>query len=144
MFSKTCEYGIKATLFIAQRSQEGIRVSLKEIAQAIDSPEAFTAKILQSLVKANVIDSYKGPKGGFSIEKAHLERISLKEVVVALDGSHLFNVCVLGLDKCNAKQPCPVHNQFVGIREQLNATLANTSLSQVAEELKTGESVLKI
>ena len=51
MFSKTCEYGIKATLFIAQMSQKGERVSLKDIASAIDSPSAFTAKILQTLSK---------------------------------------------------------------------------------------------
>ena len=46
MFSKSCKYGIKATLFIAQKSQHDERVSLKEIAAAINSPIAFTAKIL--------------------------------------------------------------------------------------------------
>ena len=59
MFSKSCEYGIKATLFIAQKSQWNDRVSLKEIATAIDSPTAFTGKILQVLAKANIINSQK-------------------------------------------------------------------------------------
>ncbi len=41
IFSKTCEYGIRAVFFIAQRSQENKRVGIKEIAENIHSPEAF-------------------------------------------------------------------------------------------------------
>ena len=44
MFSKACEYGIKASIFIAINSRDGRRVSPKEIAKEIDSPQAFTAK----------------------------------------------------------------------------------------------------
>ena len=46
MFSKACEYGIKATIHISHQSQQGHRVSLKAVAKAIDFPIAFTAKIL--------------------------------------------------------------------------------------------------
>ena len=60
MFSKACEYGIKASIFIALCSYKGVRVSLKSIAKEINSPEAFTAKILQDLVRHDVINSVKG------------------------------------------------------------------------------------
>ncbi|MGB0369618.1 MAG: RrF2 family transcriptional regulator, partial [Flavobacteriales bacterium] len=63
MFSKACEYGIRATLFIAQNAAESNRVSLKEISKKINSPEAFTAKILQQLARNKIIVSYKGPHG---------------------------------------------------------------------------------
>ena len=46
MFSKTCEYGIKAVLYIASQSLENKRVKIGDIVQNIDSPEAFTSKIL--------------------------------------------------------------------------------------------------
>ena len=69
MFSKACEYGIKATIFIAIKSCEDKRVNTKEISQEINSPAAFTAKILQALVRHKVIDSVKGPHGGFQIKK---------------------------------------------------------------------------
>mgnify|MGYP002795141008 FL=1 len=69
MFSKACEYGIRATIYIAMQSLEGFRVNLKEIAAAIDSPIAFTAKILQQLVKSNIVESVKGAKGGVQIER---------------------------------------------------------------------------
>ncbi len=143
MFSKSCEYGIKATLFIAQKSQWGERVSLKEIATAIDSPIAFTAKILQVLAKANIVNSTKGLHGGFEIEKERLPNISLKQIVLAIDGNRVFEGCALGLSICNANEPCPMHNEFVIIRNQLNETLASSNLLNVAMDLNLGLTVLK-
>ena len=49
MFSKSCEYAIKASIYICHRSDKGERSGLKDIAKATDSPEAFTAKILQQM-----------------------------------------------------------------------------------------------
>ena len=143
MFSKTCEYGIKATLFIAQKAQFGERVVLSEIAEAIDSPIAFTAKILQTLAKAKIISSAKGRTGGFTIEKEKLKKINLKQVVKAIDGDEIFIGCALGLDKCNEKEPCPMHDKFVSIRDDINRTLENSSLLDTALNLNLGLSVLK-
>lgn len=143
MISKSCEYGIKATLFIAQNSQSGQRVSLKEIATAIESPAAFTAKILQTLAKGNIIDSTKGPNGGFEIKKEQLPKINLKQIVQTIDGNRLFDGCALGLNVCNEKKPCPLHNDFVLIRNQLNKTLTSSNLLNVSTDLNLGLTVLK-
>jgi Rrf2 family iron-sulfur cluster assembly transcriptional regulator len=56
MFSKACEYGIRAAIYIAQQSMQNRKSGLKEIAEAIASPEAFTSKILQTLVRHKVIN----------------------------------------------------------------------------------------
>lgn len=143
MFSKSCEYGIRAILLIAKKSQVEERVSLKEIAESTNSPVAFTAKILQTLVKANLVNSIKGPNGGFEIEKANLSKINLKQIVQAIDGNGLFEGCALGLSMCNDAKPCPVHTEFTLIREQLNHTLESSNLLNIAEELNLGRTVLK-
>lgn len=143
MFSKSCEYGIKATLFIAQNSQDELRVSLKEIAAAIDSPVAFTAKILQTLAKSGIVNSTKGPSGGFDIEQATLRSITLKQIIIAIDGDALFKGCALGLSICNEEEPCPMHEKFVVIRNQLNETLQSSNLLDVAMDLNNGLTVLK-
>ena len=65
MFSKACEYAIKASIYIAISSLEGKRVTPKQISEEIDSPTAFTAKILQALVRNNIVNSVKGAYGGF-------------------------------------------------------------------------------
>lgn len=128
MFSKACEYGIRATVYIAVQSHNNNRVSLKEIAHEIDSPEAFTAKILQNLVKSGNIDSIKGPSGGFEIDKAKMKNIKLGHIVRTLDGETVFTGCGLGMKECSAVRPCPVHHKFKKVRDELTAMLENTTL----------------
>ena len=104
MFSKACEYGIRAMLHIARTSKVGTRVGIRDIAKAIDSPEPFMAKILQDLSRKGLVLSIKGPNGGFYMNEVH-QKISLAEIVTAIDGDQLFNGCGLGLKACNEKKP---------------------------------------
>jgi Rrf2 family protein len=143
MFSKACEYGIRASTYIALNSLEGTRVSLKEIAEKIDSPVAFTAKVLQQLTKSNIIDSVKGAAGGFEIEKGNISKIKLNEIVYAIDGNTVYAGCGLGLKQCNANEPCPVHDKFVQIRSDLKNMLENTSLYDMTMGLEEGLTYLR-
>ncbi|UOE40380.1 Rrf2 family transcriptional regulator [Chryseobacterium suipulveris] len=143
MFSKSCEYGIRASIYIAKQSLKDRKVSQKEIAKSIDSPEAFTAKILQKLSKTNVIRSMKGPNGGFFVDGSDLERVKLWNIVFALDGNSLLEDCSLGLQKCNAEKPCPLHHKFVGIRAEIREALEKTTLRALAEDVAVGSSYLK-
>ncbi|WP_394972783.1 RrF2 family transcriptional regulator [uncultured Croceitalea sp.] len=142
MFSKACEYGIKAAIFIASQSSLNKRASLKEVASEIDSPEAFTAKILQRLARNGILESNIGPTGGYSIEKKRIKKIMLNEIVDAIDGNSIYISCGLGLNKCNAKIPCPVHDKFSVIREELRKMLMTTGLLELSNELKMQHSVL--
>lgn len=143
MFSKACEYGIRASIFIAKNSLEGNRVSLKEISEEIDSPQAFTAKILQALVANKIIKSVRGAYGGFEIDKKDLPFINLSQIVEAIDGNAIYSGCGLGLHKCNENHPCPVHDKFKGIRDGLKYMLETTSLEELALDIKSGSTFLK-
>ena len=144
MFSKACEYGIKASIFIAINSRDGRRVSPKEIAKEIDSPQAFTAKILQDLVRANIINSVKGAYGGFEIDKKDISNIKLSQIVNAIDGDKIYNGCGLGLHTCDEEHPCPVHDKFKIVRSELKNMLENTNLEQPALDIQSGASFLKM
>lgn len=143
MFSKACEYGIKATLYIARQSQLNERASLKEIAGAINSPEAFTAKILQQLARHGVINSAKGPNGGFYLPAADQEKNKLCHIVTAIDGDGIYSGCGLGLKECNELQPCPVHDKFKIVRDQLKDMLETTTIHELTTGLKEGLTFLK-
>src|SRR5690554_1292547 len=97
MFSKSCEYGIKAILYIATESIEGYRVKIGDIAENSDSPEAFTAKIMGTLARHNIVNSLKGPYGGFEIDIHRMKQIKISEIVYAIDGDSVYNGCALGL-----------------------------------------------
>ena len=144
MFSKACEYGIKASIFIAIRSSEGKRVTPKEISKEINSPQAFTAKVLQALVKHHIINSVKGAHGGFEIDKDAIATIKLSQIVNAIDGDKIYRGCGLGLHSCDDNHPCPVHDQFKIVRKELKNMLENTNLEQLALDIKSGVSFLKI
>ncbi len=143
MFSKTCEYGIKATLYIALQSMNGKRVSLKNIVEEINSPEAFTAKILQQLTKSKIITSNRGSLGGFSIPPSDLKIIKLSQIVKTIDGNDIYTGCGLGMKACNADHPCPMHDKFVDIRNELKSMLETTSLFELVHNLKEGFTFLK-
>lgn len=139
MFSRACEYAIKIMIYIAGNEQEDRRTGLREVTEAIGSPEAFTAKILQQLVKSKLLDSFKGPSGGFELMKN--KEIRLADVVLVIDGEKLMEECVLGLDECSSRNPCPVHEKFLLVRNQLKETLLSTDVRD--PELLTNLNTLK-
>lgn len=143
MFSKTCEYGLRAVIFIAQQAKTNKKVSISAISEAIDSPQAFTAKVLQQLTKHKVVKSIKGPFGGFFIEEKNLKTIVLSDIVEVLDGDGIYTGCGLGLQQCNDKEPCPLHFKFIQIRENLKKMLQNTTLLELSSDKNIADYYLK-
>lgn len=134
MFSKSGEYAIRAMIFIAKESLNGKRVGFKEVASATKSPEAFVAKILQQLAKDRLLISTKGPGGGFVLNGS-TQSISIRSIVVAVDGNDLFNGCSLGFEKCSSDKPCPLHHEMMEIRERLTTILENSTLQDMVDKL---------
>ena len=142
MFSKSCEYAIKAMIFVAQKSKDEVRVGVKEITKGIDAPEHFIAKILQDLVKKKLVNSVKGPNGGFYMDKLNLKS-SIADVVRAIDGDGFNKDCVIGLKACSEKNPCPVHFEYKEIKKNLITMLEGNTIADFKEKLDSGKFFLK-
>ncbi|MEO5941882.1 MAG: Rrf2 family transcriptional regulator [Ferruginibacter sp.] len=142
MFSKTCEYAIRAMIFIAQKSKNGQKVGIKQITEGIDSPEHFIAKILQDLSRRGLVQSLKGPNGGFYLEDS-AKKSSLFEVVKAIDGDKFFTGCGLGLKNCSETHPCPIHDEFKKVRRQVQDMLEKAKLVDLSEALENEITFLK-
>ena len=142
MFSKTCEYALRAMLFVGQKSKDGKKAGIREIARGIDSPEYFIAKILQELTRKNLIQSMKGPAGGFYLDKQGRE-CTLADIVKAIDGDKIFLGCGLGLKECSEKKPCPIHNEFKKIRKGMHDMLQASTLNELNEKLERKLTFLK-
>ncbi|MCX6149154.1 MAG: Rrf2 family transcriptional regulator [Ignavibacteriales bacterium] len=132
IFSKKCEYGIQAVLYLAAHlSDEVVRVDV--IAKALKIPKEFVSKILQSLREHGIIESKKGKAGGFSLAKSPT-KIKLIEIVEAIDGLDVFNTCVLGFPHCHPDHPCPLHNKWGKLRTEAYNMLSEETLDQFKEK----------
>jgi len=129
-------------IYIATQSMSNTRVKIGDIVDHIGSPEAFTAKILGALTKHDIVKSYTGPYGGFEIEMQRMKSMKLSEIVFAIDGDSIYKGCGLGLTECDASQPCPMHEHFILIREELRKMLETTNIYELAIGLKAGHSIL--
>ncbi|OYU96427.1 MAG: transcriptional regulator [Bacteroidetes bacterium B1(2017)] len=135
MFSKSCEYAIRSVIIISQNSKDGIKTNVKEISRRAGVPEQYIAKVLQTLSKQKLVQSMKGPGGGFYFDESN-KSIKLIDIVTAIDGEGLFTACGLGLKECSEKNPCPLHASFKGIRNDIKNMLANTSISELSDNLR--------
>lgn len=140
MFSKATEYALRATIYIAQNSSVERKIGIQAIAKAIDSPQSFTAKILQLLAKNNkIIRSASGPHGGFYItEKA--KKLPARFILKAMGEEEALEKCVLGLNKCSEKSPCPMHTQYKFIKQRLKELFESKTIQDLADELKNADS----
>lgn len=143
MFSKACVYAFRATTLIALNSARGNRLSLDQIADRTASPRAFTAKVLQQLAKAGLIRSYKGPNGGFELPEELARKVTLSRIVELMDGDPIHRGCAMGLEACDAKKPCPMHEQFSTIRDELRTMLEHTHVHGLTLGLMQGKTHLK-
>jgi Rrf2 family protein len=141
LFKKETEYALRGLIYIQSQNTLGRRPGIAEIADEIDAPQFYTAKILQRLAKQGFVESLKGKGGGFSFN-ADLPELTLKTIITAIEGDHLFTGCGIGLKECNSDNPCPIHNQFAPIRESIEKLVSDESIQSLAEKVTKGEDTL--
>jgi len=143
MFSNSSKYAIKAVLFLAVNSNEDNRIMVKEMAEPINVPQAYLAKLLQELSREGIISSKKGPKGGFFLSKEN-ELKTLMNVVDVIDGDDKFNSCLLSLEKCNANKPCPLHELATPSRSKFIQSLNQNSIKDFSKQIEQGKVFLPL
>lgn len=141
MFSKTFGYALRAATFVAGHGKEGKKVGLQEISQSLDIPHHFLGKIMQDLVRHGIVDSMKGPSGGFFANDRTAETFLL-DILKITDGSLVFDQCALNIKRCNAAQPCPLHHDFAVCRDGMLKMMAIKTVGILAAEVEGGAAFL--
>jgi len=141
MLGKTTGYAIRALVYIFIQNQEGKRPGFKEIAKKIDSPEQFTAKVLQILARAELISSMKGRGGGFFFDQPSTP-LTLYEVIRVMEGEKFFSKCGFGLKLCDGKNPCPLHNDYSPVREGFFQLVKKETIKSLADKINDHKAVL--
>ncbi|MCC6384224.1 MAG: Rrf2 family transcriptional regulator [Bacteroidia bacterium] len=137
MLSLTCKASIKAVIYLGSKYDSKSKAGIKEIAEFINENEHTVGKLLQRLVKKQIINSSKGPKGGFFITNRQKNQHVI-QIVYAIDGKEVFGKCGLGLSKCSETRPCPFHNDFKPIRDLFKKMCAEKRICDLYEEVNKG------
>jgi Rrf2 family protein len=128
--TRAADYAVRVMIHLA-KTPRGMRVSLPALAGATGAPDSFLSKVLQSLARARLVTSQRGPAGGFQISE-HGRQTSMREVIEAIDGPMNLNVC-LGSDQgCPRKLWCPAHPVWVKAQGALLDVLSKARISDVA------------
>lgn len=131
MFKKETEYALRALVYIQLQNSKKRRPGIAEIASEIETPQSFTAKILQRMVKQGFVESMKGINGGFFFDPEK-EDLPLKRLIVSIEGDSLFNGCGFGLKHCDEKNPCPLHYSYAPIRDAIDRLVTEESIQSLA------------
>ncbi|RAU82829.1 RrF2 family transcriptional regulator [Pontibacter arcticus] len=137
ILSKTTEYALRAVVYIALAAAAQHKAGIKQIAAELDLPVHFIGKILQDLVRKNIIASSKGPGGGFYMQR-NAHEITILEIVRSIDGVELFRRCGMGMQHCSDTHPCPLHDDFKVIRDKLLHVLSSRTVGNLVESINTG------
>jgi Rrf2 family protein len=133
----TSKTAIKAVIYLASKSANSERVGIREIAEKINASEHTIGKTLQTLVKQGIINSTKGPNGGFYMEEKQL-KLPISVIVETIEGPIFFEGCGLGLSKCSATHPCPIHDEYKVVRDLVSKIFKEKRIKDLCDPVSNG------
>jgi Rrf2 family iron-sulfur cluster assembly transcriptional regulator len=136
LLSQTGRYALRATLHIGQL-EPGQRATADEIAAALDVPRNYLSKILHLLAQAGVLESTRGPGGGFKLALPPAE-LPLSRILEPVEpGLGTDRGCLLGRSECSNRNPCAVHDEWRGIADRIDAFLNDNTLGSLAQQKRS-------
>lgn len=141
MLSLTCKTAIKALIYLASKFESGEKAGIREIAEFIDASGHTVGKMLQTLVREGVINSSKGPTGGFFMNAEQIHQPVIY-IVEAIDGKEVFKQCGLGLSICSATHPCPLHDDYKAVRDLFEKLCREKKISHLCDPVNEGVAYL--
>ena len=128
------EYAILGIVYLSKLPM-GTTALLAEISEKEDIPESFLRKIFGTLTKAGLLRSHRGPRGGFSLTRGP-EKITLRQIVEAVEGPMALTDCILGPNVCTRQNRCPIQNRCQVIHQEMMRVFDSTT---VADMIRPGK-----
>lgn len=133
MLSDTAEYALRAALYIAQHGSPERLVRTDQVAEALGVPRNYLSKILHQLAKQGVLISSRGVQGGFRLARP-VDEVELARIVELFDPVAPQRTCILGRSQCSDKNPCPAHERWKGISQQVLTFFNKTTIGDLLRE----------
>lgn len=145
MLSNTSKYAIRSLIYLANFSSPDKKVGIKKISEELKMPSPFLGKILQGMAREKILNSTKGPNGGFTLGRKP-EEITLYDIVKHIDGEDYFNNCIIRMQPCTCYESnnttCPIHKRFNNLRSEVISFYKDTSLADIVEDFEISGEVI--
>jgi Rrf2 family protein len=143
MLSNASKYAIRSVLYLANNSAKKNKYGAKRIAEDLEIPLHFIAKLLQQLAKKGIISSVKGPRGGFFTSSKDLEN-NVCTILNEIETGDVFEPCFMGLPQCGDENPCPVHHIVAPFKDAILEKFEHQTIGQFAQEINEGGTFLSL
>ena len=137
LISRTSQYAIQSMIYIATQPM-GTPILSREVAEKLQVPAAYLAKIMQTLCKGGLVTSFRGRLGGFCLRESP-EKIDLMRILQITEGQDFTKDCLLGLKVCSDESACPMHAQWKPIKMEIIGLLTQQTLAMLSEAVLTGK-----
>jgi Rrf2 family transcriptional regulator, iron-sulfur cluster assembly transcription factor len=131
LFSTATSYALRALAFMGE---DGRLELSRHLSERLHLPGPYLAKILQNLAQAGILASVRGPKGGFRMARPPKD-ITVGEVLLALEGPHALEGCIMGFPDCGCDHPCPLHGAWSEVKSHLQASLTQATIQDLRTHL---------
>ena len=130
--SKKSEYALMAVRYLAINSS-GNYSTARDISQFYDIPYELVAKVLQQLVKKNIISSYQGVRGGYSLARTP-DQISLMEIISAIEENYQITNCMnenSSQSDCSHFDCCMIRDPLIKVQREIDKVFQNMKVNQL-------------
>ena len=134
---RNTDYALRAMANLA-RHYGRESVPTRQIASQEDISYQLACKILQRLHSANLVESCMGPRGGFRLSREP-SKISLLELIRAIQGPVRLNRCLLGANGCPQQPNCATSRRLAGLQEYIDGYLGGITLDEISESTNTNK-----
>jgi Rrf2 family protein len=137
LISRTSQYAIQSLIYIATQKKTEPILS-RDIAERIQVPAPYLAKIMQDLSKAGLLTSFRGRLGGFCLSEEP-KNIDLMRILYVTEGPEFSKKCVLGLKICSKETACVMHHKWQPITDELSCLFKQQNLATLSEAVIVGK-----
>ncbi|OGX12060.1 MAG: hypothetical protein A2351_01805 [Omnitrophica bacterium RIFOXYB12_FULL_50_7] len=117
LYSKACEYAIRAFLCLADQRNKS-NLTAREVCRRARIPESYTRKVFQALVRGKYLGAVPGNGGGYRLLRKP-DKVSILEIIQAVDGKYTFERCIMGVSRCSCRRPCLLHSTWEASKKSL-------------------------
>lgn len=132
--TRAADYALRGVLYLSMQPKDSLCI-ISEIAEKMDIPEGFLARIFQILAKSGLIRSHRGKRGGFSLAQPPAQ-IYMKDVIEALEGPICLNRCLSDFGDCGRDELCSLHEVWSEIQKNVVLKLEQTNFAYLAKRTR--------